>query len=153
MRSYTQIYIMSVFGVKYRLGLIDPKWEKQLHSVIANSLKQLDGVMPIEVGGFHDHIHMLYSSQGKVSEAEILKYVKKDSSRWVNRNRLTVGRFGWQDECGSFSYSKSQVKQVKQYIRNQPIHHANVSFRDEYAHCLKSYRGEFDESELPENLI
>lgn len=62
MRSYTQMYVMTVFGVKYRLGLIDPRWAPQLYAVIANSLKKLDGVMPIEIGGFKDHVHILYST-------------------------------------------------------------------------------------------
>ncbi len=144
---------MSVFGVKFRLGLIDPKWETQFYAVIANSLKQLDGVMPIEVGGFRDHIHMLYSSQGKISETEILEYVKKDSSRWVNRNRLTVGRFGWQDGGGHFSYSKSQIGKVKEYIRNQSTHHTTISFCEEYAKWLQHHQGGFNNSDLPEALV
>lgn len=101
---------MTVFGVKFRLGLIDPRWEKDLFSVISNALNKLDGVATIEVGGFRDHIHMLYSSQGKLSEREIMRLVKIDSAKWVNKNRLTVGNFAWQDGGGHFSYS--QVKQT-----------------------------------------
>ncbi|MDE7443518.1 MAG: transposase [Muribaculaceae bacterium] len=143
---------MTVFGVKYRLGLINPEWEKELHSVIANALKKIDGVMPIEVGGYRDHIHMLYSTQGKVSERDIMSRVKIDSSKWVNRNRLCVGRFGWQDGGGHFSYSQGQIETVRNYIRNQAEHHRVVSFREEYEAILKRAGIEIDPFNLPDEL-
>lgn len=143
---------MSVFGVKYRLGLIDGRWASKLYAVIANSLKSYDGVMPIAVGGFKDHIHILYSSQGKLSEEEILARVKSKSSRWINENRLTVGRFGWQKGGGHFSYSKSQVDSVRNYIHNQAVHHSSVSFREEYARFLTKSGVEFTDDDLPEEL-
>ena len=136
MRSISQIYIMTVFGVKYRLGLIEESWKEKLYAVIANTLKKIDGVMPIEIGGYKDHIHMLYSTQGKISETEIMTRVKTESSKWINSHRLTVGRFGWQSGGGYFSYSKSQLNSVVNYIRNQTEHHRVKTFHEEYAEWL-----------------
>ncbi len=149
MRSYTQMYVMTVFGVKYRLGLIDPHWAPQLYAVIANSLKKLDGVMPIEIGGFKDHVHILYSTQGKLSEVDIMSRIKVDSSKWINSHRLTVGRFGWQDGGGHFSYSQGQVEAVRTYIRNQWHHHSVVSFREEYEKWLQTSGAEYCPYHLP----
>ncbi len=152
MRSVSQIYIMTVFGVKYRLGLIGRSWEKELHSVIANSLKKIDGVIPIEVGGYKDHIHMLYSSQGKVCESEIMARVKTDSSKWINMHKLTVGRFGWQSGGGHFSYSKGQLDAVVNYIRRQPEHHKVKTFREEYNEWLERAGITVERYMLPEDL-
>ena len=152
MRSVSQIYIMTVFGVKYRLGLIGKAWQNELYAVIATSLKKIDGVMPIEVGGYKDHIHMLYSSQGKVSEMDIMARVKTDSSKWVNAHKLTVGKFGWQSGGGHFSYSKGQLDAVVNYIRRQPEHHKVKTFREEYSEWLERAGIGTDNYMLPEDL-
>ena len=152
MRSVSQIYIMTVFGVKYRLGLIGRVWQNNLYAVIANSLKKIDGVMPIEVGGYKDHIHMLYISQGKVSEMDIMARVKTDSSKWVNTHKLTVGKFGWQSGGGHFSYSKGQLDAVVNYIRRQPEHHKIKTFREEYSEWLERAGIVADNYMLPEDL-
>ncbi len=143
---------MSVFGVKYRLGLILPKWEKELYAVVANVLNRIEGVQAIEVGGYRDHIHMLYRTAGKVGETAIMTTVKIESSKWINRNRLCVGRFGWQDGGGHFSYSRGQVEAVKSYIRNQAEHHRKIPFRDEFAEWLRKACIEIDEYNLPDDL-
>ena len=140
---------MTVFGVKYRLGLISPKWEKQLHAVIANILNRIDGVHAIEIGGYKDHIHILYSTSGKVSETSVMTTVKVESSKWINRNKLCVGKFGWQDGGGHFSYSQGQVEVVRNYIRNQAEHHRTISFHDEFAEWLHRACVEIDEYSLP----
>ena len=153
MRSYSQVYIMMVFGVKYRLGLIEPDWQSKLHSVIGNLVNDLDGVQSLQVGGFKDHVHILISTKGIVSLKEIVRYVKTESSKWVNNNRLTIGRFGWQDGCGKFSYSQSQIAAVKNYISNQEEHHKVISFREEYAGFLKRSGIEITPYLLPEDLV
>ena len=149
----TQIYLMAVFGVKYRLGLIHPNWSKELYAVIAQTLKKLEGVMPIEVGGCKDHVHILYSTQGKVADRTIISVVKTESSKWINQNKLCLGRFGWQEGCGLFSYSRGQIDQVKNYIKNQENHHRVITFHAEFQSFLLRNGIEISKYSLPEDLI
>lgn len=153
MRSFSQIYVMAVFGVKYRLGLINPQWEHKLHAVIGQALKDIPGVMPIEIGGFNDHVHVLFSTTGRVSEEQIVGRIKQESTRWVNANHLVCGRFGWQDGSGRFSYSKSQIDAVRAYIRNQHEHHRRVSFREEYEKYLRALGVDINTFVLPEDPV
>lgn len=131
MRSFSQIYIMAVFGVKFRLGLIDRAWKLQLYSVMGNTLNNINGTAAVRIGGIADHVHVLFSTQGFVAEAEIIRKLKSDSSRWINEHRLTVGRFAWQDGNARFSYSVRDIAQIIRYIDNQEEHHRRLSFREE----------------------
>ena len=108
--------------------------------------------MPIKVGGFKDHIHMLYSTQGKISETEIMARVKTESSKWVNSHRLTVGKFGWQSGGGHFSYSHGQLNSVVNYIRHQTEHHKVKTFQEEYAEWLSRIGVKDTQYMLPEKL-
>lgn len=151
MRSFSQLYIMSVFGVKYRLGLIASQWDARLYAVIATALNKIEGVRALEVGGDQFHVHMLYSTRGKVAELEIMRRVKIDSTKWINENKLTTGRFGWQDGGGNFSYSQSQLESVKAYIRNQKEHHRVKTFREEYEELLHRFDAEITPYSLPDD--
>ena len=59
-------------------------------------------------------------------------------------NGILPQPFNWQDGFGVFSYSKSAVPTVAKYIHNQPIHHQNVPFREEYPTMLTENGVEFD---------
>lgn len=154
MNSFSQIYIMLVFGVKYRLGLIGYDWKERLYGVIGQTLNGISGVRTICIGGTSDHVHILLRTEGHVGESEILRKVKSESSRWINENRLCVGRFGWQDGGGKFAYSQSQVPRVKAYIHNQEEHHRKTSFKSEFAHFLNKFGiTNLDRYSLPDDLI
>ena len=70
--------------------------------------------------------------------------VKRETSEWINREKLTLGRFQWQNGYGAFSYSKSQISNVINYIQNQEQHHARKSFREEYLDILEKFGIEYD---------
>jgi REP element-mobilizing transposase RayT len=44
---------------------------------------------------------------------------------WINKKQLVRGKFSWQEGYGAFSYGKSQINDVVQYIKNQETHHKN----------------------------
>ncbi|MEN0055392.1 MAG: transposase [Mucilaginibacter sp.] len=82
-----------------------------------------------------------------------MRIVKSDSSEWINKQNLTPGKFQWQEGYGAFSYSKSQVDKVVNYILNQQEHHRKKTFLTEYQEILKSFDITFDEKyifKLPE---
>lgn len=143
---------MTVWGVKYRLGLIGSAWRDELYGVIGQTLKGIDGVTPIAIGGVSDHVHVLFSTTGVVAEAEIIRKAKTESSLWVNENKRAMGRFAWQRGGSRISYSYSALDSVKQYIAEQKSHHKRMTFREEYERWLKQFNLEYSQFDLPEEL-
>jgi len=91
-----------------------------------------------------DHIHILISSNPKLSIADILKQIKGASSHWINQQDLITQKFAWQTGYGAFSVSESQLDKVKSYIENQKNHHQKISFNDEYNQFLKIHNVEIN---------
>lgn len=56
------------------------------------------------------------------------------------------GRFSWPEGYGAFSYSKSHVNNVIDYIRNQEDHHKNRTFTEEYLDLLRKFEVDFNEA-------
>lgn len=79
------------------------------------------------------------------SVSDLLQDIKRNSSLWVNQKGFVNGKFEWQEGYGAYSYSKSQVKAVIDYIENQENHHKKVSFKEEYIAFLKKFEIEYDE--------
>jgi hypothetical protein len=52
--------------------------------------------------------------------------------------RQTDRLFAWQEGYGAFSVSPSQLERVKEYIANQPAHHATRSFEQEFLAMLQA---------------
>lgn len=74
-----------------------------------------------------------------------MQIVKRDSSGWINQNNLVKGHFSWQQGYGAFSYSKSHLKQVIQYIERQKEHHQKQTFVNEYRKVLQDFGIGYDE--------
>ena len=71
--------------------------------------------------------------------------VKGESSEWINKERFTPSIFRWQERYGAFSYSRSQIKVVAEYIENQEKHHRKKTFLEEYQQFLDQFEVEYDE--------
>ena len=82
-----------------------------------------------------------------------MKEVIQSSSKWINQNKLTNGNFEWQQGYGAFSYSKSQIGQVINYIQNQKLHHKKKTFTEEYRDFLVRFEVEYDEKFIFRELI
>jgi hypothetical protein len=73
-----------------------------------------------------------------------MRLVKGESSEWINVQKFTPAAFRWQEGFGAFSYSKSQVPSVCNYIANQKQHHTRKTFIEEYQEILKAFDVEYD---------
>ena len=67
-----------------------------------------------------------------------MEAVKGSSSKWINENHLARGKFNWQKGYGAFSYSKSQLPALIEYVHNQKMHHKEKLFIDEYVETLEN---------------
>ena len=70
--------------------------------------------------------------------------VKGDSSEWLNEQKMCKSYFRWQEGFGAFSYSKSQIPIVANYIHNQEEHHRKKTFLEEYQELLDEFGIEYD---------
>ena len=145
--TYTQIHLQVVFAVKYRQALIDREWAPELHRYITGIVQNHQHKM-LQINGMPDHVHLLIGLRPSQSLSELMKAVKGDSSAWINENGLTKKRFAWQAGYGAFSYSKSQLRGVIQYIRNQEQHHRSLDLRKEFQDLLEKHEVDFDERYL-----
>ena len=62
--------------------------------------------------------------------------IKMSSSKWINNKGWYRKVFRWQEGYGAFSYSRSQIETVANYINNQSEHYKRSSFRKEYLKLL-----------------
>ena len=136
--TYTQIHIQFVFAVKHRQSVISSKWENDLYKYITGIVKNNNHKM-LCINGMPDHVHILVGFHTTQSISDFMREVKANSSKWINEQKLISGKFEWQEGYGAFSYSKSQMPQVINYINNQKEHHQKQSFLEEYKHFLEKF--------------
>jgi len=136
--TYHQIYIQTVFPVKFRKALIQPEWKSELQGVLGNLINE-KGCKTIIVNGTEDHMHCLFGLHPTVSVSDLMKSAKSKSSKWLNETGYLDHRFEWQPGFGCFSYSRSHLQKVYGYIEKQEEKHRKISFKQEYMHMLRKY--------------
>ena len=141
--TYTQIHIHAVFAVRNRECLIKKEWKVELYKYMT-AIIQNNNHKVLVINGVEDHVHILFGMRPTQALSELMQMIKGDSSKWINQNKLTTFKFSWQEGFGAFSYSKSHVGNVVNYINNQEQHHKKKSFHEEYLEMLKKYEVDFD---------
>ena len=144
--TYTQLYIQIVFAVKGRESFITESFREELQKyisgIITNKRQKLFAIwcMP-------DHTHILVSIQPDIAISDLVRDIKSNSSSFLKEKGF-VNNFSWQTGFGAFSYSKSQAANVVNYILNQPAHHQQKTFQEEYLEFLNKFEIDFDEKYL-----
>ena len=142
--TYTQIHIQAVFAVQNRKCIIGNSWKEDLYKYIGG-IVQNNNHKILSVNGMPDHIHILFGLRPSQSIADLMQDVKGSSSKWINDKNFVPGKFSWQEGYGAFSYCKSEVPAVIQYILNQTDHHRRKTFSKEYNDMLKAFEVDFDD--------
>ena len=150
--TYTQIHLQFVFAVKYRNGLIHASFKEELYKYISGIIKENNHKL-LAINGMPDHLHIFIGMRPSQSISDLLQDIKGSSSKWINEKKFLKVKFEWQEGYGAFSYSKSHVENVIEYIQNQENHHKKESFRDEYLKFLKVFEIEYDERYIFNELI
>ncbi|NOZ33844.1 MAG: IS200/IS605 family transposase [Chlorobi bacterium] len=141
--TYTQMNVHAVFAVKGRQNLLTDNFRKELFRYISGILKN-NKQFSLAVNGYKDHVHIFFELHPTTSLSDIIRIVKTNSSKWINENNFTKGKFNWQKGYGAFSYSKSQRNNVIKYIMQQEKHHQKQTFREEYFELLEKFEIQFD---------
>lgn len=141
--TYTQIHVQLVFAVRFRQALITKEYKTTLYKYMTGIIQHYEHKV-LAINGVPDHIHILIGQRPTQALSELVQKVKANSSKWINEQWFVPGRFEWQSGFGAFSYSKSQVETVINYIRNQEEHHKHVRFLDEYQSFLNDFEIDYD---------
>ena len=120
--SFNNIWVHLVFTTKNREPLIKQDFEERLYRFMTKQLVEMDCFVE-EINGVRDHMHILIRLSPTKSISEVAKQLKGSSSFWVNDQKLSEQKFGWQTGYGSFSVGEFYVEKIKNYIRNQKEHH------------------------------
>ena len=116
---------------------------KYITGIVRNNSQKL-----IAINGMPDHLHLLVGLKPTMALSDLIKVVKSDSSKFINRKKWICGKFSWQEGFGAFSYSRSQLNDVINYIRNQETHHSKKTFKDEYKILLEKFGVEYNNKYL-----
>ena len=144
-QSLAQIYLHIVFSTKDRRPFLrDPELRPKLYAYMAGTLRGL-GSPALKIGGVEDHVHVLCRLTRTGALADLIRDLKRDTSKWVKENGRGLDAFGWQLGYGAFSISPNHVEPLKKYIEDQEEHHRTETFEDELLRLLTKYGIEFDE--------
>jgi len=144
---YTQIYLQLVFAVKNRDAVLNSDMLKRVFEYMSGINTKL-GHKSIIVNGHYDHAHLFIGLNPNISISDTMHDIKRNTSIFINKNKLCYGHFNWQEGYGAFSYGRSQINDVFRYIQNQEVHHSKRTFREEYIEFLKKYGIRFDSQYL-----
>ena len=145
--TFTQIHLQVVFAVQNRDALISASWKNRLYNYLV-AIIQNNKHKVLAIGGTADHVHILFGMRASQSLSNLMKDVKGCSSKWINENKLSNGWFSWQEGYGAFSYAKSDLPAVIQYINNQEEHHKNQNMVEEYKNLLEENEVNYDEEKI-----
>ncbi len=145
--TFTQIYIQLVFSPKHRDRLLIEQYRPRIFEYLSGITTNL-GHKSIIINGVSDHVHLFIGFSPKISVSETVKELKRSSSIFINEQRFFNGKFEWQEGYGGFSYGKSQIEDVFNYIKDQENHHQKKTFREEYLAFLRKYEIGFEEQYL-----
>lgn len=147
MSTYTQILYHIVYSTKYQKATLLSPDRQELFRYIAGILKEKQCHL-YRINGVENHLHIATHLHPAVSLASVIKDIKLASSEYIKERFLFPHFGGWQNGYGAFTYSITEKDRLIHYVKDQEVHHARVTFREEYTELLTEHGIEFDEKYL-----
>ncbi len=142
-QTLTRLLVHTVFSTKDRRNLITAAVEPELHAYLGGICRNRESPA-LAIGGTENHVHLLISLSKNIALSDLMMILKRDSSKWIKKNRGAFRDFHWQDGYGAFSIGESQVRAVTDYIHGQTERHATLTFEDELVALAERYGSVFD---------
>ena len=146
-QSLTQIFIHLIFATKKRQPRITPKIEDRLFSYIGTICSEM-GASPIQVGGYRNHVHVLFLMPKYVTLVDLVKKIKATSSIWIKTQGPEFHDFYWAEGYAAFSTDKYGTDAIARYIQNQEAHHTRTQFENELESLLEQEEIPYDKRYL-----
>jgi putative transposase len=144
---YSQVYVHLVFSPRGRDACIREEIQNEVYSYISRTITNKKH-KSLYVNGMPDHIHILVALNPSVSISDLVRDIKRSSSLYINEQKLVPKKFQWQEGYGVFSYSRSHLPIISNYIENQKTHHRKRTFKEEYLEFLEKYGIPYEEQFL-----
>lgn len=137
---FIKTYIHFVWSTKNREPYLNTKELRQkVWKHIQENARQ-KGIYIDFISGYSEHCHCLVSLGSNQTLQKVMQLIKGESSFWINKNKLIEGKFEWQDEYFAVSVSESMLNVVRNYIKNQEVHHSKMTFEKEYNEFIDKYQ-------------
>ena len=137
---FIKTYIHFVWSTKNREPYLNTKELRQKVWKHIQENAQQKGIYIDFISGYSEHCHCLVSLGSDQTLQKVMQLIKGESSFWINKNKLVAGKFEWQDEYFAVSVSESKLNIVRNYIKNQEVHHSKKSFEEEYDEFIEKYQ-------------
>ena len=144
---FTQLYTHLVFAVKYRDRLLTKEIRAEVFSYMSGIITNRKH-KSIIINGMPDHVHILLGLNPNDKISDLVACLKRDSSSFINNKKWFRSKFHWQDGYGAFSYGRSQLDKIYNYVLSQEKHHSRKKFSEEYTELLRKFEVEYDEKYL-----
>ncbi|OQX76670.1 MAG: transposase [Bacteroidetes bacterium 4484_276] len=135
---HLRVWIHYVWSTKKRKPLMTKNIRRQIFDHIRENAKTKNIHLDF-INGYTEHVHCLISMNANQTLAEIAQLIKGESSFWINKNKLTREKFGWQRRYWAVSVSHSDVDRVRDYIKNQESHHQQQTYAKEVDEIVEKF--------------
>jgi len=138
MMSFIHVYVHFVWSTKNRVPLLTKDIRYRVFQHIRENAKTKNIHVDF-INGYTDHVHCLVSLNDDLGIGEIAQLLKGESSYWINKNKLTKLKFGWQNEYFAIGVGDGGIQAVRDYIAHQETHHQKHSWAEEYDEFIARY--------------
>ena len=141
--TYLSLRVHLVWATKNRRPWLDPEWRPRLYACVDRIVDRKGGKL-LCAGGVRDHVHLYVEPPGTIPLAELVSTIKSNTTRWVHQTFPHRRDFRWQHGYGAFTVTGFDDDYLREYIRNQEIHHRERAFTGEYLGLLERHRIDYD---------
>jgi len=127
--SHAELYVHLVWSTWDRVPLLSGEVRDSAYRRLHDECRRM-GVEVMAIGGVEDHVHLLVRMPAALSIAALAKQLKGATSHALNAGSGNRPFFRWQGGYGAFSVSRQHVERIRQYVLNQPEHHARGRIAD-----------------------
>ncbi|MCE9565136.1 MAG: transposase [Planctomycetes bacterium] len=144
-QSLAQLYVHLVFSTKNRTPYLQNlDMRERTHSYLGATCLHM-GSPPIIVGGVEDHVHILCRLGKGLCVSDLVRELKRESSKWLKDQSSELSNFYWQSGYGAFSVNPGHLESLNVYIATQAEHHKAETYQNEFRRYLGEYKIEYDE--------
>ena len=136
--TYSRIHIHLIWATKRRTPWLDAAIRPRLFANVDRVVRNRGGIL-LAAGGVADHVHLYVAMPVRLAISDLVAAVKANSSRWIHTSYPERAQFAWQGGYAAFSVNPTDDRVLREYIRDQEMHHAGMPFTAEYLALLKRH--------------
>jgi REP element-mobilizing transposase RayT len=144
---YLSLRVHLVWATKNRRPWLDPEWRPRLYACAAAVIARRGGEL-FTAGGTRDHIHLYVEPPITLALADLVSSIKTATSKWIHDSFPHRRDFRWQHGYGAFSVTPFDDAYIRDYIRNQELHHKDNRFAGEYRDILDRHGVTYDPAHI-----